>query len=85
MKDKNHALHFMQLDEVRAFLAKLLGSQKVAATRCQSASAAGNIEAIESSNAQLFMKEGVGLFLKTAVGAGYDKGVRPVWRPFRVQ
>ncbi len=85
MKEKNHSLHIVKLDEVRTFLAELLGSQEIASARCQGSATSWDVEAIESTDAEFFVKERISLFLKAAVGACDNERMRPVRRPFGVQ
>lgn len=83
VEQQNHAPHFVKLDQIRALGSHLNCAEEIRSARCERAASTGNVEAIETGEAQLSVKKLVGLILKPAVGARDDKRVRTVNCPLR--
>ena len=84
MKKKNYSRNLMQLDQVCTFTSQLTCTQKVTPARGKRAPATGHIESVEAVKAESLVEKVVGLLLKSSVGAGDYKSVRPVRRPSAV-
>jgi len=70
VEEEYHALYRVQLHEIPAFGAHLLGANGIGAAGRERAATARNIEAVVSRDLELARKERVGRFLQAAIGAG---------------
>jgi hypothetical protein len=84
VEEKNHPRDFVQLDEVRALLAQLIGPDEITPARRQGAATTWDIEAVEARKLELTMEKRISLRLKASVGASDDESMRSVGRPFGV-
>jgi len=81
VKEQDHPLHAVQIDQISAFLSELLRANEITSARCQRAATAWHVKAVELREPKLSTQESIGRFLKSAVGAGDNKRVRSVWCP----
>jgi hypothetical protein len=64
---QNYSFDLVQFDQIPALAPQLLGPDEITTARCESASSAGNIEAVEANEAEAVCEKRVGLFLKATI------------------
>jgi hypothetical protein len=81
MEEQYHTPYRVQVHQIFALGAHLLGAHGIGAARGKCAAAPRNIETIVSGDLELTHKKRVGGFLKATIRASNDHRVRPCGRP----
>jgi hypothetical protein len=81
MKEQYHASHCVQVHQILALGAHLLGAHGIGATRSQRPTTTRDVEPIVTRDFELAGEERVRGFLQPPIRAGDYESVRPRWRP----